>query len=248
MRRGLLFFAGLLTLLNTGFCQERTKGEIDRGFMMNLHTSNRGYGLELNYLIGPNDQQYVIGLGFSTIKDLREILVDSFYGNEQGKRYVYGKLNYFGILSPTVGISRNILPLNDLNLINVRGIIRAGPALGLLSPYYLEIFKPNPNSPFVGEREVEAYNPIEHTYSKIVGKANLLSSELDVNMKVGLTVQAQAVVDFSRSSRYISGVSLGLSSHVFFNDVPIMADLGGKINNQQLFLSGNLGIIFGNRW
>ena len=220
--------------------------ETTGGIFFDMFFTARGMGGGLNYSFGEDRKHYLISLDFHSTRDLHESPVNPAYGRELGRKYVYGKLNYFYVLTPSFGISYNLIPKNGMNYANLRGMIKAGPAIGLLNPYYLEVYKPN-QGPGTDNRVIEAYDPSAHSYNRIFGRARLFSSGFDLNARVGLSIKTMALLDFAPNPRFIHGLSLGLNTDLFFHPVPIMAELD-KLQNQRIFVVGSLGFIIGNRW
>ncbi|MDP5171946.1 MAG: hypothetical protein NWR72_16975 [Bacteroidia bacterium] len=219
---------------------------ISAGWQMGISTSYKGAGFSLHYLKGSDNQQYVAGLDLNMVRDGREYRSTSFFGN-QGKKYVFGKLNNLIVLSPSVGIQKNIFPAGAGNLLNLRLGAKVGPAIGLLNPYYLEIFAPVAGRPQLGDRVVEAYDPTVHTYTSIVGRAPILSSPLDLSTQIGVSAKTYALLDFSNHSEAIRAIQVGVNVDWFPSAVPIMADFIEARNNQ-LFFAVHIGLVLGNRW
>ena len=218
----------------------------NRGFMSSLDLTHRGFGMSFTWLRRAPVRTWTYGLDVHLVKDLRETMVDPFFG-DQGRRYVYGKLNHLVVVQPSVGVLYDLMPHRSYNQTEVKLGLKVGPALGVLSPYYLEIFKPNPSTPFVGNREIEAYDPAVHTFGRIVGRASPLSSQLDPRLRVGASVKTYLLLDFSAGSHAISGLQLGLHADMFPQPVPIMAETD-NLRNHRLYLSGSVGLLFGSKW
>ncbi|MEO0469938.1 MAG: hypothetical protein AAF206_09995 [Bacteroidota bacterium] len=245
----LLFLTLICALSAPVFAQDERPEQApnESGFMFGLHYSDRGPGLNLAVLKGAPYRQWLFGLDIFLVKDSKETLIEPFFG-EQGKRYVFGKLNHLFVVSPSLGVQWDMVPRSAVNLLNVRGNLKVGPAIGILNPYHLEIFEASPGSPFVGTREILPYDPANHSYSKIIGRANFLSSRIDPTFRFGLSVQANAILDFSSVDAAITGVNLGMKVDAFPSPVPIMADELQNVQNQRIFVAISAGLMFGRRW
>ena len=241
----LLLIVCIAALAVSLHAQERQSPERGfRGVGIGLHLTTRGAGFNIDHFRGPDpNRPFIIGLALNAVRDSREVLIESAYG-EQGKRYVYGKVNHLYVLTPSVGIQRNLFPLHDNNQVNVRLGVQAGPAIGLLSPYMVEIFESLPGNSFYGRRSVQQFNPENHSYNDIIGKANFLSEPLNLDFILGFSIKGSVWIDFSRSKHYISAVQLGMQADIFPKEAPIMV-IGP---NRQLFVAGSIGLVFGNRW
>ena len=241
MKKCFVFILLGLALHFVSFSQD--KDETKSGLSFNASLTNLGGGLGVHYSMGKDIRHYLISIDAYSIKNPYETSSNPTYGNELGRKFVYRKLNYFGVLSPSFGIQKNIIPRSNTNLINLRVGIKMGPAIGLLSPYQLELY--NPGS--ADNRSIEVYDPANHTYSQILGRARFFASDLTINTRIGFSLKTFALLDFARNQRYINGLSLGLNADIFANPVPIMAELD-KLQNQRIFVAGLIGLMIGNRW
>jgi len=228
---------------------EGSSGNTDRlpwSVTFGAYLSTRGGGGQLNYIQGRNRNQLIISLDGYVISDTRETDIGSAFG-EQGGEYTYGKLNYVFMLTPTAGIQRDLFPINERNLINMRLGVQVGPAIAFVIPYKLEIFNPIAGRPTLGFPSIEAYDPSIHGYEDIIRRAKLFSSEeeqgLNPETQIGVSFKTHMLFDFSKNYEYVGGIQLGFGLDYFSESLPIMA----FVDNKQTYLSGTLGIIFGLR-
>ncbi|GEM_PF-2559871 len=229
--------------------KEQLKSDIlEKGFVLGINLTNRGGGVYFHYIKGDARRQWVFGLDIHSVRDERETSIQSAFG-DSGKDYIYGKLNYFYVFTPSVGIQKNLIPVGYGNLLNIRVGAQIGPAIGLLNPYLVEIFEPVNNSPNNGQgyRIVVPYDPTEYSYNEIIGKANLLSTKPSISAQLGLSLRGHILIDFTHSPQYIGGLSIGLNADYFPATIPIMNESSEQIENQQLFLAGSIGVVFGSR-
>lgn len=212
-----------------------------------LQMANLGPGLSVTYARGDAAyRQWTFNLDLFLVKDLRETQIDPFV-QDQGRRYIYGKLNHLLTLSPTIGAEWPLFPISSLNAINVRGGLKLGPSLGFLNPYQVEILTPVPGAQFKYTIEIEAYDPNAHAYSDIFGRANFISSNIAPSLVAGLNLEAYAILDFTRSESNITGLILAGQADLYANPVPIMAEINGRVNRQSFF-AVSLGVVFGKGW
>lgn len=247
MRFWILIICFLAFHSSPALAQEKEDKPVTNGYSIGFSKSNRGAGIELNYILKPNQRQYIFSVHLNSVRHLNENNINPAYGRELGRRYVFGKLNYFFVLNPSIGIQKNLFPRGKMNLINFQTGISAGPAIGLLTPYYLEIYSPNQNFPLNNNRSIEPYDPAAHTFGKIFGKANIFSSDINLNPVLGGSLKGWIIMDLARSYRYISAVKMSTHADFFANPVPIMAELD-KLQNPRIFVAFSAGFLFGNRW
>lgn len=225
---------------------EGTDQPITAGWQLGVQHTTTGWGGSLHYLVGKDHLQFLMGADMHVVKDPREFRTESFFGT-QGRKYVLGKQNHFAVFNPSVGIQKEIFPIRSGNLLNVRIGGKLGPALGIVTPYYLEIFSPVSGRPQLGDRVIEAYDPARHTYPSIIGRASIFDHDFNPNLQVGFSSRLFAMIDFSNTSTSIRAVQIGLNADWFASAVPIMADFAVS-HDRQLFLSVQIGLLLGNRW
>lgn len=237
----------ILSSVTNVYSQFRAEEEpISAGWQLGIQNTTRGWGASLHYLRGSDEMQILFGLDFNVIKDSRELRTESFFG-QQGREYVFGKLNNFAALSPVIGVQKNLVSIGTGNLLNLRVGGLMGPTIGILNPYQLEIFAPIAGRPQLGDRVVEPYDPSRHTYASIIGRASMIESNFIPSTQFGLSGKVYGIIDFSDNSNAIKAVQLGLNANWFASPVPIMADFV-EVSNNQLFLAVSVGLLLGNRW
>ncbi len=241
----LLLLTGLV--LPGIYAQENADAFSTQYLSVGFQMANRGPGFSVNYSRGESAyRQWTFNFDAFLVKDLRETQIDPFV-QDQGRKYIYGKLNHLLILSPTIGSEWPLFQVSSLNAINVRGGVKVGPALGLLNPYQVEILTPVPGAQFKYTIEIEAFDPSMHAYSDIFGRANFISSSIKPSFVAGLSLKTYAIMDFTRHDAGIAGLIFAAHADLFPKPVPIMAEINGRVNRQSFF-AVSLGMIFGKGW
>lgn len=244
MKSSLLALCFLIILSGKSYGQTaQTEGDL-RGFAMGFHAGSRGMGTDFRYLYGTDKRDWVFGLRAFGMKDARETKIESQF-QDRGSRYAFGKLNRLMVLSPYIGIHKTLVPRRKGNFISLKGSFQVGPALGLLRPYYLDIFVPSPIYQQLGTPEPQPYNPDNHSYVDIVGVSSVFNAGFGkVKIHPGLSIRAATLIDFAQKSTYINGIELAANLDYFFSEAPIMAE----VENHRFFLAISLGMVFGNSW
>lgn len=233
-------------LFSQVFAQEEEPRSYRTGMQITLSNSNLGFGGSLTYLNGDEPDKIVFSLDFQQIRDSREALTAPFIG-DQGKRYVFGKLNNFWNIAPMIGIYRNAIPRGNSNILKLQVGAKIGPAIGILNPYHIELYQAVSGRPFSPEYVIVPYDPGEHSFGEIVGRAGFWSSEFNPTVQVGISTHLNAMIDLSRTDATINGIELGVNADIFFKEVPILAEING-IQNKKAFISVSAGLVFGGRW
>jgi hypothetical protein len=240
--RTLALLPALLTLAQGLPAQEEAQGEgpFRSAWAFYAHFSQRGPGFGLEHSRGSGIEA-LFSLDAAGIKDLRESLTLPVSGI-RGKRFVFGKLNHLVALSPSAGLAWDLGPRSALSPLGLRLGLKAGPSLGLLRPYYLEILSPSPTQP----PSIEAYDPSLHSYFTIGGRAGLFSAPLRLRLQTGLSAKAFIDLDIARQPRSIQHIRLSFNADYYFSPPPILAE-HATLSNRQLFLSGGMSLGLGSR-
>lgn len=227
--------------------EPETQNTTPSEWWIGTNLSSKGIGGNFYLVRGYGDTQWFYGVDFFSVKGRRESKIDSNFGDD-GRKFIYGKQNNLTVISPTFGISKKLFSGGYGDFVFTRLNLSAGPAIGLINPYYIETFEPaQSGQPFLFYRVVTTFDPEKHAYEDIFGKANLFSStsKIDPSFQFGLSLRSSAILDFVRNPRYISGIQVGFNADFFFNEVPVMAKLHDESANDRFFLAGYIGIIFG---
>ncbi|MEM6631170.1 MAG: hypothetical protein AAF694_15925 [Bacteroidota bacterium] len=219
---------------------EEGRDKMPATFTFGGFLSTQGGGGHLDYGFGRGKQQIMVSLDAYTLHDRRETKIESDF-KEQGGPYTFGKLNYVFIVSPTIGIQRNLFPDEDRNLIGFHVSAQIGPSIAFLIPYKVDIFTPIAGRPQFGRKVVENYDPSRHGYEDIIRRAKVFDGDLEAENQIGLSIRTNLYLDLSKNPEYLSGVRIGVNADVYPDELPIM----GITENKKSYITGTVGLIFG---
>lgn len=154
-----------------------------------------------------------------------------------GNGYVYGKQNYLFAVRPQYGREINLFRKSSEGGINVNGIIAGGPTIGLLKPYYVQVFYGR------GAIRDEVFDPKKHTPNNIAGSGGFFEGLGEATVVPG--VNLKAALNFELDAFRQSNISLevGFLAEAYTQKVNIMA----LSENRNLFTSGYITIFFGGK-
>lgn len=154
-----------------------------------------------------------------------------------GNGYVYGKQNYLFAIRPQYGREINLFRKSSEGGVNVNGIIAGGPTIGLLKPYYVQVF--------YGRSTVrdEVFDAKKHTPSNIAGSGGFFEGLGEATVVPG--VNLKAALNFELDAFRQSNISLeiGFLAEAYTQKVNIMA----LSENRNMFTSGYITIFFGGK-
>lgn len=167
--------------------------------------------------------------------------VNPYFENSKG--FYYGKLN--SIIIPRVGIGfQNVLFRKaERKSVEIRYSTYLGASIALAKPVYLEILhQTNINSEF--NLSTEKYDPNEHTFDKIYGRAPYFKGFDQTKFFPGGYAKFALSFEYGDLRSDVKVIEVGTTLDVYPKVVPIMA----YTSNYQLFPSIYISLIYGKKW
>ncbi|WP_420150259.1 hypothetical protein, partial [Spirosoma sp.] len=159
--------------------------------------------------------------------------------NSVGSRFIEGKENYLFVLRPQYGREVKLFQRNSDEGIAVNGILAAGPSLGIIKPYYLEVAYGN-FTRTVPASEVNGFATA--TGETVTGSGGFFQGFDKSKLTVGLNVKAALSFELSAFRSNTTGVEIGFLAEIFPNKIVIIpnTDPAGKREdgNRSFFTSG----------
>lgn len=247
MQRVIIIFVMFLSV-RIVFGQEKEETVYNHAFVFNVPKihSTGSTGIDLQYQKKSEKfQKYVgfVNVSFNAIKHPKELRYRS--NLYESNTFILGKLNYLTILQTTVGVQKTLLETSFLNQVNVHAGIGIGPSIGILTPYYLDIYvtqvNGNPVTPYTVQ---EPFNPNKHNASNIYGASGYFTGFDKSTLKGGLGTRFQVQADIEDGRHFVRGLMFGLQSDFFFSPVPMVYEA----KQYQAFHGLFLGVLLGSKW
>lgn len=167
---------------------------------------------------------------------------------EESKSYVYGKLNNFYVIRPAFGRKVTATPKLRKSGVQFGYSWSLGPSLGLTKPVYLEIGYPSIPYEYLA---VERYNPDEHYFDDIFGRASGFHGLDELRLHPGLFAKFALTFEYANEKDRLKGLEAGVAVDAFLDRVPIMADeVSGQegATNKWLFPTLYLNLFIGKKY
>lgn len=167
---------------------------------------------------------------------------------EDSKSYVYGKLNNFYVFRPGIGQKRTITPKLRANGVQVGYSWTLGPSLGVAKPVYLEIGYPSLPYDYL---QVERYNPDEHYFDDIFGRAGGFHGLDKLKLHTGAFAKFALTFEYANTKDRLKGLEVGTSFDAYLTQIPIMASEVGDqegAKNKRLFQSFYVTLFIGSKY
>lgn len=191
----------------------------------------------------------VFQFGFGEIKGPKEDKqarpqgVDAYGFTYSGHSFVYGKQNIFYQAKLGVGQRRVIGGKGNKNGVEVSALYLGGISLGLVKPYYLELFDSTAGRSVYEKYSAENANTFLNINNIIAGPG-LGKGWSEVQVVPGIYGRIGMRFDWAEFNEFISAVEVGLNGEFYSKKVQIMIENPGK----QFFYGAYVSLLFGKRW
>lgn len=227
--------------------------EKETSFDIRLHTN--GFALAINlgniksyYLT----RYYQIEIGeIKHPKEYRNTFDLNFTPGRDSRSFIFGKQNNLFVVRGGIGEKRYFSEKAKKKGLAVGVSYEAGPVLGLLKPYYLDLSYTNdpssPNDDVVSAEKYSEENAEDFLNTDRINGASGLTKGLgEIGLRPG--IQAKAAMHFAWGAfdEYVKAFEAGVMADLFFARVPIMVPLE-NVENPPFFINLYLNLQFGKR-
>lgn len=207
-----------------------------------LHSSGLGATMTFGKYKGAQNLR-IMTFEFVTMKHEKEIKsFNPVY--EDSRSYVLGKVNSMYVIRGGVGRKKILTKKLRERGVEVGYSWMFGPTLGFTKPVYLEIGYPQIPYEYIS---VEKYDPKEHDFYNIYGRASGLNGLNELSVYPGAFFKFALSFEYSDYQDAIKGLEVGVAVDAYLTEVPIMApDFIHK--NKQVFTTVYFNLIFGRKF
>ncbi len=162
--------------------------------------------------------------------------------------YKYGKINNFYQFKIGYGNIKPITGKIDKKNVQIHWVYGAGISLGLLKPYYLDMFVPE-GSGYVRtydrytEENKESFLDLNNQ-GTIIGGSYFYRGISEVKLQPGLALRSGFYFDYAPTRKSFFGVEIGASAEIYTQKIPIMVNAP----NSAMFFNIYADIRYGKRW
>ena len=186
------------------------------------------------YLTGFTKRIYEIEI--ANIKHPKEI--KSIFPFEDDVRgYIYGKVNSFYVIRPSVGFHKVFMPKQSIKGVSISYITQLGPSIGFAKPIYLNIIEREPNTANSVNIVKRKYDPEIHEQGSIYGRASFLNGFDEMKVYPGVFCKVGLQFDYGRERESLRGIEVGLKVDAYFSTIPIMAFTSNRAVYPNLYLA-----------
>jgi len=203
-----------------------------------IHTSGWGLGFrKAKHVTGYRKWLYEAEI--VSFKDKKEVKMQNPYNN--GKSYVFGKLNYVYNLRLGAGFQKEIHGKPYWGGVQIKYLYSLGASVAFLRPYYLYVYKIQKESfPVLVE---QIYNDTL-SLDLIYGRGSLLSGFNKLKVSPGAYGRFALNFEFGKADKRIIALEAGATLDFYFIPVAIMANN----TNKRFFFNLYLALQYGKRY
>jgi hypothetical protein len=229
----------------------------NKEFTVNFAVQTNGFelGLDFGKLVTYHKTRYY-HFGIGELKHSRETRSDlqaTIPSTVVSRPYVFGKQNNLYALRAGLGNKHYLTEKAKEKGVSVGLNYEFGPTLGLLKPYYLEVYAPES----VSSQSTRSVRYTEETASqfsdpsRIFGASSRIMGLGEIKPTIGAHGKFSVHFDWGAFDEFVKGLDAGVRVDVFLQKTPILID-GANINNEavenrNLFLNLFVNLQFGKR-
>lgn len=230
-----------------------------------LSNENRGiiYNQEISTDLRLQTNGWSVGANWGTLKTY---YLTRFYYVDLGERrhlrelrsnrgigqnaYIYGKQNNLFVLRAGIGEKRFLTEKAAKKGVAIGLSYRAGPVLGLLKPYYLDVSVTE--SAGANTTQSIKFSDDEFRFlneAQIVDNSGFLKGIGEMSPAIGGQAMAALHISWGAFEEYVRAIEAGIMVDFFFREIPILVETAGSpaFQNKPLFLNIFLNFQFGRR-
>ena len=226
-----------LFLASSAYAQTSEDYEYTREFVWGVNKNTNGGligGVVLKYstaLTPTTFQSFALEL--MNVKHPKEDRTWNFNGNS----FIYGKKNYLYSVRLQYGREKIFFKKAPQQGVQISGILAAGPSIGVIAPYYVQVFLNQYESVTV------PYDPQTVSYNRIMGTGGIFQGLNESDVTIGANLKAAVSFEFGTFKSSVSGFEAGILLEGFPKKIEILPGA----DNKQFFTSAFITIIFGTR-
>lgn len=178
-----------------------------------------------------------LGLELMNVKHPQEVQIRS----NSGSAFIFGKVNYLYAIRLQYGREFILFRKAPQQGVEIKAIAAAGPSIGLLAPYYIELS----GGSSIGNTRREAYDPNNqsHTPENIFGPGYLFQGVQESNLRIGANLKAGLSFELGAMKSSVTGFEVGALLDAYTQEIELLAGA----ENRAIFPTAYITIFYGTR-
>ena len=163
--------------------------------------------------------------------------------NFSGSRFTYGKENYLFVVRPQYGREISLFQRNADEGISINAVLAAGPSLGIVKPYYVEVNEGNNRTRIVAASSLSGKPGQPGTGAQPTGSGGFFRGFGESKLAVGANVKASLNFELSAFRNNTTGLEIGFLAELFPQQITIMTGA----DKRAFYSSGYVTLFFGSK-
>lgn len=174
--------------------------------------------------------------------------------NKVSRAFVFGKQNNLMVLRGGWGEKRYFSEKDKHKGLAIGMSYEAGPSLGIVKPYYLELVRtnePGSNDYYIRSEKYTAENAdIFLDINRIFGSAGFAKGLDEISLLPGGHAKVAMHFDWGAFDEFVKAMEAGVMVDFYFKKAPIMIEtpLNPNVENSPLFINLYINFQLGKRW
>jgi hypothetical protein len=160
-----------------------------------------------------------------------------------GSRFTYGKENYLFVVRPQYGREISLFQRSADEGISINAVFAAGPSLGIVKPYYVEVNEGNNRTRTVPASTLVSRPGQPGTSAQATGSGGFFRGFGESKFNVGANVKAALNFELSAFRNNTTGLEIGFLAEMFPQKITIMT--GGEA--RAFYSSAYITLFFGTK-
>jgi len=163
--------------------------------------------------------------------------------NFSGSRFTYGKENYLFVIRPQYGREISLFQRSADEGISINAVFAAGPSLGIIKPYYVEVNEGNNRTRIVAASSLNSSPGTPGTGAQPTGSGGFFRGFGKSKLAVGANVKAALNFELSAFRNNTTGLEIGFLAELFPQKITIMTGA----EKRAFYSSGYITLFFGSK-
>lgn len=164
--------------------------------------------------------------------------------NDNGKEFIYGKLNSLLLLRSGMGIQKTISSKGDRTGIEIRYNYAGGLSLGIAKPIYLYVSAQGMDSKITIEKSAPSKYLQDSTYQNIIGEAEFSYGMNELALHPGIYGRFGLTFEYGAYDTDVKAIETGIAVDAFPKVIPLMA----LTTNRNVYFSFYISLLLGRKW
>ncbi len=229
----------------------------NKEFTVNFAAQTNGFELGVDFgklITYQKTRYYHFGIGeLKHARETRSNLQATVPSTIVARSYIFGKQNNLYAIRAGLGTKRYLTEKAKEKGVSIGLKYEFGPTLGLLKPYYLEVYMPE-SATSQSTRSVRYSEETASQFSdpsRIFGASSRVTGLGEIKPTFGAHAKFAVHFDWGAFDEFVKALDAGVMVDVFLQNTPILID-GANINNEavenrNLFLNLFVNLQFGKR-